>query len=276
MIGIIVLTLLISVTELPAAQAPDSEKTTVSVRSKNTYVLVVSGISKDPNERLEKDKSVSNLRSFFLDGVKIKADRLSILMVKSSSADKTPQIPTAENLKKTIDTLAHSVKPQDRFIFYYLGQANVVTGKLRLNLPGEDITHEKLAEWLKKISASSTLIVLDCPAAGLAAKAMTGPGRIIVCACTSEQRYSTQFSRFFIPALLDRESDIDADGKVSLLEAFTSTSRHLDDFYRQRQLLKTETPVLEDNQDGIPSKHPWRFEIDGKDGLAASKFFLRE
>ncbi len=276
MIGLIFLTLLISTNELPAAEAPDGEKTTVPVRSKNTYVLVVSGISKDPNERLEKDKSVSDLRNFFLNGVKIEADLLSILMVKSSSADKASQIPTAENLKKTIDTLAHSVKPRDRFIFYYLGQANVVTGKLRLNLPGEDITHEKLAEWLKKISASSTLIVLDCPAAGLAAKAMTGPGRIIVCACTSEQRYSTQFSRYFISALVDRESDIDADGKVSLLEAFTSTSRHLDDFYRKRQFLITETPVLEDNQDGVPGKHPWRFEIDGKDGLNASKFFLRE
>ena len=276
MIGIIFLTLLISVNELPAAEAPDSEKTTVSVRSKNTYVLVVSGISKDPNERLEKNKSVSDLRNFFLNGVKIEADLLSILMVKSSSPDKASQIPTAKNLKKTIDTLAHSIKPQDRFIFYYLGQANVVTGKLRFNLLGEDITHQKLAEWLNKISASSTLIVLDCPVAGLAAKAMTGPGRIIVCACTSEQRYSTQFSKYFISALVDRESDIDADGKVSLLEAFTSTSRHLDDFYRQRQLLKTETPVLEDNQDGIPSRHPWRFEIDGKDGLTASKFFLRE
>jgi len=276
MIGIIFLTLLISVNELPAAEATDSEKTTVPVRSKKTYVLVVNGISKDPNERLEKDKSVSDLRNFFLNGVKIEADRLSILMVKSSSADKTSQIPTAENLKKTIDALAHSVKPQDRFIFYYIGQANVVTGKLRFNLLGEDITHEKLAEWLNKISASSTLIVLDCPVAGLAAKGMTGPGRIVVCACTSEQRYSTQFSRYFISALVDRKSDIDADGKVSLLEAFTSASRHLDDFYRQRQLLKTETPVLEDNQDGIPSQHPWRFEIDGKDGLNASKFFLRE
>ncbi|NIP53371.1 MAG: hypothetical protein GWN67_14535 [Phycisphaerae bacterium] len=276
MIGIIFLTLLISVNELPAAEATDSEKTTVPVRSKKTYVLVVSGINKDPNERLEKDKSVSDLRNFFLDSVKIEAGQLSILMVKSSSADKTSQIPTAENLKKTIDTLARSIKPQDRFIFYYLGQANVVTDKLRFNLPGEDITHEKLAEWLNKISASSTLIVLDCPAAGLAAKAMTCPGRIIVCACTSEQRYSTQFSRYFIPALVDRENDIDADGRVSLLEAFTSTSQHLDNFYRQRQLLKTETPVLEDNQDGIPSRHPWRFEIDGKDGRTASKFFLSE
>jgi hypothetical protein len=131
-----------------------------------------------------------------------------------------------------------------------------------------------LAKWLSPIKASSILIVLDCPGAGLAVKALAEPGRIVVAGCTSEQRYSTRFSEYFVPALSENESDTNSDGKVSLLEAFTSASRQVDDFYRGEGLLKTETPVLEDNGDGEPSDKPWRFKQGKTDGAAASKFFL--
>ena len=45
-------------------------------------------------------------------------------------------------------------------------------------------------------------------------------------------------------------------------------------FYRSKGLLKTETPLLEDNGDGVASDKPWRFKQDKTDGAAASKFFL--
>ena len=118
------------------------------------------------------------------------------------------------------------------------------------------------------------LFVLDCPGAGLAVKAMTGQGRIIIGACTAEQHYSTRFSEYFVPSLVDSKSDTDSDGKVSLLEAFTFASKHLDDWYFRQLLLKTETPILEDNADGFPSRQPWRYKQDKTDGREASKLFL--
>ena len=102
-------------------------------------------------------------------------------------------------MKKTLENLAGRIKPQDRFIFYYIGQANVGAGKLRLNLPGKDITHEQLAKWIKPIKATSMLLVLDCPCAGMAVKSLTGKGRIIIAASTAEQPYSTRLSEYFIP-----------------------------------------------------------------------------
>ncbi|MHC4737102.1 MAG: hypothetical protein ACYTDW_22035 [Planctomycetota bacterium] len=171
-----------------------------------------------------------------------------------------------------MDSLAQIVKPEDRFVFYYVGQANVVADKLRFNLPGEDVTHVQLAEWISKIKAASILIVLDCPGAALAANSMAGQGRIVICACKTEQNNSTQFSQYFVPALTDKKSDTNANGKISLLEAFTFASKQLDDLYRRQYLFKTETPLLEDNGDGLPSPQPWRYKLDGKDGLAASNF----
>jgi len=149
-----------------------------------------------------------------------------------------------------------------------------VAEKLRLNLPGTDITHEQLAKWINEIKSSSMVIVLDCPGAGLAVKALAGKDRILIGACTDEQRYSTQFSKYFIPALADLQSDSDHDGKVSVLEAFTVAARQLDDSYRRQNLLQTETPILEDNADGVASLQPWRYEKDSADGLAASMCFL--
>lgn len=239
-----------------------------------TYALIVSGIIKDPNESRAKDRVVMNLAKFLLRDAGIKSERMRLLAGSESLTSKGLEASTGKKLKETIGRLAASVGPEDRFIFYYSGQANTVSDKLRLNLPGADITHEQLGDWINQIEASSMLIVLDCPGAETAVKAVCRPGRIVICSCTVEQQYSTQFSEYFVPALADRKSDTDADGKVSLLESFTAASKQVEDWYRKRDLLKTETALLEDNGDCIASRRPWRHKQDETDGLAAAEFFL--
>jgi hypothetical protein len=271
---IVIAVLLVTAGECATVGAPGAERSRRPAESDNTYALIVSGTNKDPNENQAKDKAVMNLRRFFLNNAKVKPDRLGVLVDGNSLARKDSKISTAKNLKEQIDTFAAAVNAADRFIFYYVGQANIVTDKLRLNLPGADITHEQLAEWINRIEASSMLIVLDCPGADLAVKAAAGQGRIVVAACTADQHYSTRFSEYFVPALVDNKSDTNSDGKVSLLEAFALASKQLEDLYRRKGLLKTETPTLEDNADGVPSRQPWRYEQGKTDGLAASRFFL--
>lgn len=251
-----------------------AERTPESKKSGKTYVLIVGGINKDSKDRLAKDRAVTDLSQFFLDIAGVLPERLSILVDSKSTARKGSGISTAGNLKEQMDRFAATVNPEDRFIFYYIGQANVVSETLRLNLPGPDITHKQLAELINAVKASSMLIVLDCPNAGLAVKAVTGRSRIVIGACTADQHYSTKFSEYFVPALIDEGSDVNDDGRISLLEAFTSACRGVDDFYRLGSLLTTETPVLEDNADGVASKQPWKYEQSKMDGLAASRFFL--
>jgi len=254
--------------------APGAQQGSEPTKGGKTYVLIVGGISKDPKDRRVKDRAVTDLRRFLLDDAGIKPERLGVLADRESTVRNGSKISTAENLKEQMNKFAAAVNPADRFIFYYVGQANVVAGELRLNLRGVDVTHEKLAEWIDWIKASSMLIVLDCPGAGLAVKAVAAKGRIIIGACTAEQHYGTKFSEYFVPAILDEKTDADSDGRISLLEAFTSACRDLDDFYRRQSLLTTETPVLEDNGDGTASRQPWRYEQNKTDGLAASKFFF--
>ena len=270
----IIAIILLIVSGSPLYKTPGAERSLESMESGKTYVLIVGGINKNSKERLAKDHAVMGLRRFILDNAGVESDRLSVLVDRESSVRKDLIISTAGNLKEQIDRFAATVNTGDRFIFYYMGQANIVSDTLRLNLPGPDITHKQLAEWINGIKASSMLIVLDCPGAGLAVKAVTGQGRIVIGACTADQHYSTQFSKYFVPALVDESSDVDEDGRISLLEAFTSASRSVDDFYRLQSLLTTETPVLEDNADGVPSRQPWRYKQNKMDGQVASRFFL--
>ncbi|UCG46466.1 MAG: hypothetical protein JSU94_13285 [Phycisphaerales bacterium] len=258
------------------AASPDTHSGR-EVAETNTFVLIVGGILKDPAEQQTADRAAADLGRFFLETNALDHPRLRILTGPNSRIRPGPTISTstAANLRQAIKTFGASARPQDRFVFYYVGQANIVGDHLRFNLPGPDVTHRQLAEWINTIPAGSKLIVLDCPGAGLAAGTMAARGRIIVCACTAEQPYATRFSEYFVPALLQTESDTDSDGRISLLEAFTRAAKQIDDWYRSHGLLKTETAVLEDNGDGTPSPQPWRYRQENADGLAASKFFLK-
>jgi hypothetical protein len=241
---------------------------------RKTYALVVGGISKEPQDKISMTKAVTELQKLLKENPEVSDQTLTILVAGDFPAESIFGISTAENIQKTIKSIGAATKADDRFVFYYIGQANIVAGKLRFNLPGADMTDEQLVQWIKEIKASSMLIVLDCPGSGLAAKVMSGRDRVVICSCTDEQKYRTRFSEYFLPALVGKESDTNSDGKISVLEAFTTASRQIDDWFRQNKLLTTEIPVLDDNGDGRPSKEPWRYKLDGGDGLAAAEFFL--
>jgi len=246
----------------------------------HTYALVVSGIGTDPNERLLKDRVVHELRAYLLEKAGVEPPRLALLVPKDSSIRNSAGLSSSENIRKTLEAFSAVTGPTDRFVFYYIGQANAVAqtqnraSLLRLNLPGPDITQEDLATWLAGIKAGTTLIVLDCPCAAVAAKALTGRGRITLCAAKEDQVYGTRFGIHFVPALTRTENDTNHDGRISVLEAFTAAVRGVEQWYREGQVLQTETACLDDNGDGVPSERPWRHEQDGADGRRAAQFFL--
>ncbi len=239
-----------------------------------TYVLIIGGINKDVEERQSKDRSVLKLRKTAPTVFRVKPEEVVTLVDGASLVARPTGICTVQAVEKNMKSIADRVRPADRFIFFYIGQANVVKGQLRLNLSGPDITPDELSKWIANIKASSMLIVLDCPGAGLAIKPLAGKGRILIAGAREDQLYSTRFSEFFIPALSNSESDINHDSRISLLEAFQRAGIEMDEFYRQRNFMKTENPLLEDDGDGVPSQQPWLYKQSKKDGLRSANFFL--
>jgi len=247
----------------------------ISAQAADTYALIVSGISKDPNDQAIRGQAVSGLREYLLKQMAVDPRKLTVLAADKLDASTASSLqPTASQILKTIDALAPTIRPEDRFLLYYVGQANAAGGELRLNLPGPDITPQGLADRLKTIKAGEQLVVLDCPCAALAVKALTSANRIIVCASTATQVHGTRFSPHFVHALAQPQTDANSDGKVSLLEAFTATAREIEQWYRDKQILPTEAPCLEDDGDGTPGERPWRYQTEGGDGAKASAFLL--
>jgi hypothetical protein len=239
-----------------------------------TYALIVSGISRDAGHRLARDRALQALRVYLVGPAGLEDGRVTLLGSTDLGRSDAGMRATAKNVEAALGSIAAVVRRQDRLLFFYLGLANSVPETLRFNLPGPDVTHTNLAGWLNQVKADTQVIVLDCPCAALAAKSLAGRNRIIVCASTATQAYSTSLTARLVPALMQKENDTNADGRVSLLEAFTATAQETEKWYRQIECLATETPCLEDNGDGVPSQRPWRHAVDGGDGARASRLFL--
>jgi hypothetical protein len=246
---------------LVSTAAPGSEGRPVG----DTYAIIVNGIGKDPQDGLLREQVVSGLRAYLQEKAAVKPERLAVLSSRTAMAEK---------IKSTIDAFAAAGTSADRFIFYYIGQANVVGDSLRLNLPGPDVTQGELSQWMAAVKATTQLVVLDCPYAAAAAKTLARPGRVAIFATAQEQAYAPRFGVHFVPALTREDSDTNHDGGVSVLEAFTAAAREIEEWYQKMQLLPTETPCLDDNGDGRPGARPWRYEQDGGDGRPAAGLIL--
>jgi len=239
-------------------------------------VVICSGILQDDQAIQAEARVIGGLSRFFTDQLGIDREEVNIVCDKQSQAfGPNTTACTRESLEKTLADIASAAGHIDRFVFYYTGQANRGANTLRLNVRGQDIVHNELVQWLGAIKARQKLIILDCPCAGLALKDLTDPNTIIVCSARGDQYDSPRFSDYFVPALLQWDADKDTDGRLSLLEAFQTTSRELDKYYEQEKCYKSENALLEDDGDGVPSQQPWLFAESGNDGARAAQFFFR-
>ena len=78
------------------------------------------------------------------------------------------------------------------------------------------------------------------------------------------------FPEFFIKAFDDAAADLDKNGRVSVLEAFSYASAGVRRWYDQRGQLPTERPLLDDDGDGVGREA----DNPGADGTIASITYL--
>jgi len=240
-------------------------------------VVICGGILQNAEANEAQARTMTGLFTFFTDHLGIDREDVSMVCDRESPAfDANTVACTRESLQRMLENLASNDPPAGRFVFYYVGQANHAGATLRLNVQGQDITHDELARWLGAVNARQKLIILDCPCAGLAIKDLVDPNHIVVCSARGDQYDSPRFSEYFVPALLQWPAAKDAGNRLSLLDAFQTTSRELDAYYASENCYKSENALLEDDGDGVPSQQPWQFQQSGKDGAQAARFYFRK
>lgn len=196
-----------------------------------------------------------------------------IYLFEDTSYDslKINDIATAENIRKSIDKFAQTMKARDQLFIFMVGHGTFDGEWSKFNLVGPDLKDIDYARLLAKLPTKKIIIVNASSASGPFIKKLSGEERVIVTATKSGMQYfETNFADFFLDALSTEEADFNKDKRISMLEAFKFARTSQDNWFEENRRLRAEHPLLDDNGDGEGSQD---FE-DSKDGLWASRVYL--
>ena len=177
-----------------------------------------------------------------------------------------------EAVEAAVRDIARRAGPQDRVLVVLIGHGTFRNEEARFNLPGPDMT---AAEWdalLDELGSRRVAVVNAASASGPFVQALAAPGRTVIAATkTGRQRNETVFGEYFAAAFEGDAADLDKDGAMSLLEAFSYAASETARHYEEEGLLLVENAVLDDDGDGVGAEEP---SIDAADGSGAAAFIL--
>ncbi len=157
----------------------------------------------------------------------------------------------------------------DPLFVVVIGHGSFRDGVSKVNLPGPDLTAEDLAGMLAPFGDRPTAVAVLTSSSGGFLEALSAPGRVVMTATRSGmERNVSVFAQHFVAAFVGGEADVDHDGRLSALEAFTYARREVERAYDREQKLLTEHAVLDDDGDGEGSARPGPQAGDGR--LAAT------
>ena len=177
-----------------------------------------------------------------------------------------------ETVLETFAHLAENVQPADRFILLMIGHASRTSSGVKFNLPGRDITQQEYTDNINKIRAEQQLLVFGFQYSARIVKNISASGRIIITSSSPNEGYASQagFGDLFVDVFCEPAADTNADGAISLLEAYVWMQTRIDAWYQQDGAMQAEHPHLDDNGDGRASRKD--LEANGEGALAEKTF----
>ncbi len=175
-----------------------------------------------------------------------------------------------EGVAEGFETLRRRMTADSDLLVVLLGHGTYDGVEAKFNLVGPDLA---AADWNRLLdSLPGRAVFVNTTASSFPfVAALAREGRIVIAATGSPvQRYDTVFPRFFVRAFEDGAADGDRDGRVSVWEAFASSSAQVRLWYEQEGRLATERAVLDDSGDGVGGDA----ERPGSDGYLAARRFV--
>jgi hypothetical protein len=243
--------------------------TVVAWAESGKHALIVSSVSGDEEFKEKFWNWSSQMVQSLTQELNFSRESISLL-VEDPGRDSSGSVKATKiELLKAFDRLVSRAKASDLIFVFLLGHGNFDNNDYRFNLVGPDITGSELKVQLDRFSKQEVILVCATPCSGILTKTLSGKNRVIITATKNEfENNNTQFAQFFIEAFVNKAADVDKNGSVSLLEAYLYAAKAVDSWYKERKLLATEHPLMEDNGDGVGTSWP---SAENGEGLLASK-----
>ena len=224
--------------------------------------LIISGASGGEKYATDMAQWRTTLREALVSRHRYDSAQVQVL-VDEAAAEGTRA--TAAAVKTTLARLRSEAAPDDFLLIVLFGHGTFDGEVAKFNLVGPDLT---AAEWQQALGgiAGRVAIVNTTESSFPFLDALKARGRIVVTATNSAaQKYATVFPQYFVKAMNEASTDLDKNGRTSLLEVFEATSLAVAQHYEQQGLLTTERALIDDSGDGRGSEQG----AEGGDGALA-------
>jgi len=154
---------------------------------------------------------------------------------------------TRENVLGALQRLSREAGPTDRIFIVLIGHGTSGPGGESFNIPGPDVSPADFVSALSALGDRPVAFVHTGSGSGAYLEPLAGPGRVVITATRSGRELNaTRFGEHFVAALSGDGADIDRDGSVSLLEAYTYARDEVARYYETQNQIQTENAMLAD------------------------------
>lgn len=237
------------------------------------YVLILGGVGGEKSFYDEFWSATSRIHNLLTDEYGYSPEHITFLF---EDEGELPGLVDGKSTKANVESafaeLAQKVQPTDRFLLFTIGHATKQRQGLKFNMPGRDFSDTEYTDWINQIPAEKMVLVFGTPYSARMVSQVSKAGRVIIVSCSRRERFMRSgFGNILADAFSNGGADTDADGAVSLLEAFLYTQDRVKAWYDDDLSVQSEHPHLDDDGDGIASRKALPKD---QEGLLAQQTFL--
>jgi hypothetical protein len=243
-----------------------------AAHAQQTQLLIVSGVSGEPRFAEAFARHAAALQLAAKTRFAIPDSMVTYLAEDSTRGGARIQgRSTKQTIERVLGSMVRRTRANDRLVVVLFGHGSE-QGEAKISLPGPDMTDADFARVLGLPGEATIVFVNTASSSGGFAKTLAGKNRIIVTATKSgREANETLFPAHFVKAFSENAGDVDKDGRVSVLEAFTYARKEVEKVFESGNRIPTEHPQLEDDGDGVARGDA---SGQGPDGIRARAVFF--
>lgn len=158
-------------------------------------------------------------------------------------------------IERIFARLQNELGADDALFVWLIGHGSYRNGTAKLNIPGPDLSAERLGVLLRSLVTERIVLVNAASASSAFIAVLSAEGRVL---CTStgsaEERNAPVFMEYLLTALEGESADQDRDGRISVLEACAQADILTQASYEGKGLLATEHALVDGDGDGLGTR----------------------